>query len=61
MRIGPECFGAARPLSGDSNVTEGHKRKKPTPACRCGLAFVADLRLDIPGLLMDSSRFRQPG
>jgi len=51
MRVGPECFGAARPLSGDSNVTEGHKRKKTTPACRCGLAFVADLRLDIPGLL----------
>src|ERR1700722_13645300 len=37
-----------------------HKRKKTTPACRCGLASLRNLRLGIVGLLMDSRRFRQP-
>src|SRR5271156_3003531 len=39
---------------------KGHKHKKTTPACRSGLASLLNLRLDIPGLLMDSKRFRQP-
>ncbi|MGB6567032.1 MAG: hypothetical protein WBF02_06930, partial [Xanthobacteraceae bacterium] len=48
------------PLIGSNIAREGHKRKKPATARRCGLASLLNLRLDISGLLMDSNRFRQP-
>src|ERR1700733_202870 len=55
-----KSLGVRRCPSVPMSPEEGHKRKQPTPACRRGLASLLDLRLDIPGLLMDSQRFRQP-
>src|SRR5271170_2645466 len=53
-------WGSAALCRSQYHLRKGHKHKKPAPACRWGLASLLNLRLDIPGLLRDSLRFRQP-